>query len=146
MAKPDSKGWIKTCPNCRGTVEELARTCVHCGYDWDHPVLTNPKPSSPLGLLCLIYVLGMAVSVPAAILGGKFKSSEDAGVAMIVAPFYTVLGILAVASPVVFVLGLVGLFKSEKGSDKAFCLWAVLISAAVAVVGVFFANGIGALH
>lgn len=146
MTRPDSKGWIKTCPNCRGTVEELARTCAHCGYDWVHPVITHPKPRHPLGVLCMIYVLGMALSVPAAILGGMFKSSENTGVALLVAPFYSVLGTLAVASPLVLVLGLVGLFKSQKSSDKAFCLLAVLIGAAVAVVALFFVNGVGALH
>jgi hypothetical protein len=57
-----------------------------------------------------------------------------------------VLGALAVGSPIIFLLGLVGLFKSKELSEKAFCLLAIVICVAAVGVALFFANGVGSMR
>jgi hypothetical protein len=145
MSQHNSKGWVKTCPNCKEKVDELSRICPACSYDWDRPVITIKRQRNTLALLCKFYCLAMLVALPVALLGAVLKF-DGSVMLKLLTPFYWVLGTLAVCSPIIFPIGLVGLFKSKEFSEKAFCLFAIAICVGAVVVTLFFANGLGSMR
>ena len=145
MEQQTSKGWVKTCPNCRGKVEELSRFCPACSYNWDYPVITIKRPRNTFALLCKYYCLTIMVVLPIALLGA-LPMFKDSVLLLLLTPFYWVLWPLVMSSPIIFLAGLVGLFKSKELSEKVFSLLAVVICVTAVTAAWLFATAMGKMR